>query len=238
MPRISIEDSAESPARRQTARKGREIYCYQLTQSPPRARHVLRQDFCCIAKAPRGSSRSLTPSGRTNLRLALLPTVTPGQKQARGAQRQAAEKGERKKRPAGRRQYTRQARPARCACLQNSRCSRERRTTGYRARVRLARRVQSLVDRALSCLSRASVLGGSRCVLSVSSRGPAQNEHRHNDRRRELAGNRRYCKRRNETFLSDRVQMDAYYVRDWSVWLDIVLMARTVQTLMRGRGAY
>ncbi len=32
--------------------------------------------------------------------------------------------------------------------------------------------------------------------------------------------------------------MDAYYVRDWSVWLDIVLMARTVQTLMRGRGAY
>ncbi|MEJ7631713.1 MAG: undecaprenyl-phosphate galactose phosphotransferase WbaP [Rubrobacteraceae bacterium] len=43
---------------------------------------------------------------------------------------------------------------------------------------------------------------------------------------------------RNETFFSDRVRMDAYYVRDWSVWLDIVLMARTVQTLMRGRGAY
>ncbi len=43
---------------------------------------------------------------------------------------------------------------------------------------------------------------------------------------------------RNHASFENRVGMDAYYVRDWSVWLDIVLMARTVQTLMRGRGAY
>ncbi len=32
--------------------------------------------------------------------------------------------------------------------------------------------------------------------------------------------------------------MDAYYVRDWSVWLDVILLARTVKTVVLGRGAY
>ena len=43
---------------------------------------------------------------------------------------------------------------------------------------------------------------------------------------------------RNQAFFSDRVQMDAYYVRDWSVWLDIVLLARTMKTVLYSRGAY
>lgn len=43
---------------------------------------------------------------------------------------------------------------------------------------------------------------------------------------------------RNQTSFGDRVQMDAYYVRDWSAWLDIVLMARTIKTVVLGRGAY
>ncbi|MBA2712986.1 MAG: undecaprenyl-phosphate galactose phosphotransferase WbaP [Rubrobacteraceae bacterium] len=43
---------------------------------------------------------------------------------------------------------------------------------------------------------------------------------------------------RNQTSFGDRVQMDAYYVRDWSVWLDIILLARTVKTVVLGRGAY
>ena len=43
---------------------------------------------------------------------------------------------------------------------------------------------------------------------------------------------------RNQTYFADRVQMDAYYIRDWSMWLDLVLLARTVKTVVRGRGAY
>lgn len=43
---------------------------------------------------------------------------------------------------------------------------------------------------------------------------------------------------RNQTSFGARVQMDAYYVRDWSVWLDIILLARTVKTVVLGRGAY
>src|SRR5215216_4474774 len=43
---------------------------------------------------------------------------------------------------------------------------------------------------------------------------------------------------RNHTSFSERVQMDAGYVRDWSVWLDLVLLARTVQCLLVSRDAY
>ncbi len=43
---------------------------------------------------------------------------------------------------------------------------------------------------------------------------------------------------RNQTYFDDRVRMDAYYVRDWSIWLDLVLLARTVKTVMCGGGAY
>ena len=43
---------------------------------------------------------------------------------------------------------------------------------------------------------------------------------------------------RNQASFEDRVRMDDYYVHDWSVWLDIVLLARTAKTVVRGRGAY
>jgi Undecaprenyl-phosphate galactose phosphotransferase WbaP len=43
---------------------------------------------------------------------------------------------------------------------------------------------------------------------------------------------------RNHTFFSERVRMDAHYVRDWSIWLDIVLLARTVKALLFDRAAY
>lgn len=42
---------------------------------------------------------------------------------------------------------------------------------------------------------------------------------------------------RNQTSFSERVQLDAYYVRNWSVWLDLVLLARTAHTVILGRGA-
>jgi lipopolysaccharide/colanic/teichoic acid biosynthesis glycosyltransferase len=43
---------------------------------------------------------------------------------------------------------------------------------------------------------------------------------------------------RNGTSFAKRVNMDARYVRDWSVWLDIVLLFRTVWCLMTRKDAY
>ncbi len=43
---------------------------------------------------------------------------------------------------------------------------------------------------------------------------------------------------RNHTSFGGRVEMDAYYVHDWSIWLDLVLLARTVKIVLFGRGAY
>lgn len=43
---------------------------------------------------------------------------------------------------------------------------------------------------------------------------------------------------RSDTGYAERVEMDASYVHDWSVWLDLVLLARTVKTVILGRGAY
>ena len=43
---------------------------------------------------------------------------------------------------------------------------------------------------------------------------------------------------RNHSSFSERVRMDERYVRDWCVWLDIVLLARTVQCLVVSRDAY
>jgi lipopolysaccharide/colanic/teichoic acid biosynthesis glycosyltransferase len=42
---------------------------------------------------------------------------------------------------------------------------------------------------------------------------------------------------RSETGYEERVDMDRYYVRNWSIWLDQVLLARTIGTVLRGRGA-
>jgi len=42
---------------------------------------------------------------------------------------------------------------------------------------------------------------------------------------------------RSNTTFEERVRMDAHYVRDWSVWLDLVLLARTVKCLLSDRSA-
>ena len=43
---------------------------------------------------------------------------------------------------------------------------------------------------------------------------------------------------RNLTVYEDRIRMDAYYVRNWSPWLDYFIMLRTVRTILFREGAY
>lgn len=43
---------------------------------------------------------------------------------------------------------------------------------------------------------------------------------------------------RNDTGYAQRVLLDVYYVRNWSPWLDLYLLARTVWAVFRARGAY
>ncbi len=43
---------------------------------------------------------------------------------------------------------------------------------------------------------------------------------------------------RNDTTYAERVELDAYYVRNWSVWLDLYLLARTIWVVLTRKGAY
>jgi Undecaprenyl-phosphate galactose phosphotransferase WbaP len=43
---------------------------------------------------------------------------------------------------------------------------------------------------------------------------------------------------RNDTSYEERVRLDEYYVRNWSIWLDIYILARTVWVVLNGNGAY
>jgi Undecaprenyl-phosphate galactose phosphotransferase WbaP len=43
---------------------------------------------------------------------------------------------------------------------------------------------------------------------------------------------------RSDTGYAERVWMDSYYVRNWSVWLDLVILARTVKSVVVGKGAF
>jgi len=43
---------------------------------------------------------------------------------------------------------------------------------------------------------------------------------------------------RNELSFDQRLHLDEYYVRNWSLWMDIVVLAKTVSSVLRGWGAY
>jgi Undecaprenyl-phosphate galactose phosphotransferase WbaP len=43
---------------------------------------------------------------------------------------------------------------------------------------------------------------------------------------------------RNNTSYDERVQLDAYYVRNWSPWVDAVLLFKTIRIVLFARGAY
>jgi Undecaprenyl-phosphate galactose phosphotransferase WbaP len=42
---------------------------------------------------------------------------------------------------------------------------------------------------------------------------------------------------RSNTSYVERLRMNAYYVRNWSVWLDLVILARTIKVVLSSRGA-
>ena len=43
---------------------------------------------------------------------------------------------------------------------------------------------------------------------------------------------------RSDTTYDERVQMDSWYVRNWSVWLDLSLLWKTVSVVLNHKGAY
>jgi Undecaprenyl-phosphate galactose phosphotransferase WbaP len=43
---------------------------------------------------------------------------------------------------------------------------------------------------------------------------------------------------RNRTTYAERIAYDSYYVRNWSVWMDLYLLAKTVTVVLTGYGAY
>jgi lipopolysaccharide/colanic/teichoic acid biosynthesis glycosyltransferase len=43
---------------------------------------------------------------------------------------------------------------------------------------------------------------------------------------------------RNNISYEERVNLDAYYVRNWSVWLDFYILLRTVWVVLTAEGAY
>jgi undecaprenyl-phosphate galactose phosphotransferase len=43
---------------------------------------------------------------------------------------------------------------------------------------------------------------------------------------------------RNNTGYEDRVALDSWYVRNWSLWYDMVILVKTVRVVLRREGAY
>jgi exopolysaccharide biosynthesis polyprenyl glycosylphosphotransferase len=43
---------------------------------------------------------------------------------------------------------------------------------------------------------------------------------------------------RSDVSYAERVRLDMYYIRNWSIWLDLELLMQTIPAVLRGRGAY
>ena len=43
---------------------------------------------------------------------------------------------------------------------------------------------------------------------------------------------------RSDTGYEERINLDTYYIQNWSVWLDIWIIIKTVWVVINGKGAY
>jgi lipopolysaccharide/colanic/teichoic acid biosynthesis glycosyltransferase len=43
---------------------------------------------------------------------------------------------------------------------------------------------------------------------------------------------------RSDIPYEERVSLDMYYVRNWSIWLDLQLLFQTIPVVLRAKGAY
>jgi lipopolysaccharide/colanic/teichoic acid biosynthesis glycosyltransferase len=43
---------------------------------------------------------------------------------------------------------------------------------------------------------------------------------------------------RSDISYDERVRLDMYYIRNWSIWLDLQLLFQTIPAVVKGRGAY
>jgi lipopolysaccharide/colanic/teichoic acid biosynthesis glycosyltransferase len=43
---------------------------------------------------------------------------------------------------------------------------------------------------------------------------------------------------RSDLSYTERVQLDMRYIRNWSIWLDLYILFRTIPAVIKGRGAY
>jgi lipopolysaccharide/colanic/teichoic acid biosynthesis glycosyltransferase len=43
---------------------------------------------------------------------------------------------------------------------------------------------------------------------------------------------------RNNTTYEERVAYDEHYVHNWSIWLDLYILVRTIKTVITAEGAY
>ncbi len=43
---------------------------------------------------------------------------------------------------------------------------------------------------------------------------------------------------RSDVSYKERVRLDMYYIRNYSIWLDLEILLRTIPTVLKRRGAY
>jgi lipopolysaccharide/colanic/teichoic acid biosynthesis glycosyltransferase len=43
---------------------------------------------------------------------------------------------------------------------------------------------------------------------------------------------------RSNTSYEERVRLDMYYIRNWTIWLDLQILMQTLPAVLRGEGAY
>ena len=43
---------------------------------------------------------------------------------------------------------------------------------------------------------------------------------------------------RSDTSYEDRIMYDTYYIQNWSIWLDLWILIKTVWVVLKGKGAY